>query len=451
MQNLNNYVKIICILTIGGYCMKNAKLYPTIVVPGIGQSRTDMIDEHGKKIKRAWPLDVDTKALVKKLAPSAVRMMMTRLDLGFSKALYNAIGEALEPLKCDRHGRPKNRLRVYTFDKPLSECSEDEKHFIGRMIPYRFFTDKIGEENLYYFAFNPFGCAEDTVDALRDFVVFVKERTGAEKVNLISISLGGTLVTQYLSQYGHHEDINRLIGIVSAFDGSTTVSTILENTLPLEKFSDLICELFGKDTGEKVAAVFAKLPERLAKQYKDVVFDALRDHLLLHNTTMWGAVPSGDYKRLRDALLTTDDLKHIRAYSDKAFSVRNDFKKFVSDAAENGIEIFSLCGYSLPMFVSGTDDNSDGIVHVDSCAMGKVSCPIGKTFEPSYGSVLSDDRQIDASKSAISDRVWFFKNMGHEQCAKEERLLNLAAKLLFDDSIKNVNSSDEFPQFSICK
>ena len=431
--------------------MANDRILPVIVVPGIGQSRTDMIDENGKKICRAWPLDIDTKALVKRIAPSLGAMLLTRRDCGFSKALYRALGEALEPLKCGFDGRPKNSLRVETFDSPLSECSDDEKHFIGRMIPYKYFTDVLGEENLFYYAFNPFGCAEDTVNSLRDFIVRVKEKTKSEKVNLIAISLGGTLVTQYLNEYGHHRDIHRLVGIVSAFDGSTTISTILGNTLPTEKFCGLIGELFGKGLGEKVSKVFNKLPDRLKNLYKDTVFEALRDHLLLCNTTMWGAVPSDDYMRIRDSLLLKKEFDAIRSYTDKAFNVRNDFEKLVSTAKENGTGIFSLCGYSLPMFVSGTDDNSDGIVHVDSCAMGKVSSRIGETLSTQDGSVLSDDKQIDASKSALSDRVWYFKNMGHEQCAKEEKLLRLASLLLSDDSIQNANSSDEFPQFSVCK
>ncbi len=431
--------------------MKESLIYPAIVVPGIGQSRTDMLDENGNRIQSAWPLDIDTKKLVLKLAPSAVAMILTRHDMGFSKALYRTLGEALNPLRCGFDARPVNRLRVRTFENPLSECTDDQKHFIGRMIPYKYFTDRIGEDNLYYYAFNPFGCAEDTVNSLRDFVVKVKERTGAEKVNLISISLGGTLVTQYLAEYGHCGDINKLIGIVSAFDGSTTISTILGNTLPTEKFCDLIGELFGKGIGEKVSSVFNKLPEKLKILYKDTVFTALRDHLLLCNTTMWGAVPSGDYCKIRDALLTSPKLSAIREYSDKAFSVRNDFSKLVDDAAKNGTKIYSLCGYSLPMFISGTDDNSDGIVHVDSCAMGKVSAPIGKVLDKEDGSVLSDDGQIDASKSALPHRVWYFKNMGHEQCAKEEKLLKLASVLLSDDYVKDVHSSEEFPQFSVCK
>ena len=39
---------------------------PTIIVPGIGQSKVDLYSSDNKRIKSAWPMDIDTKPLVKK-------------------------------------------------------------------------------------------------------------------------------------------------------------------------------------------------------------------------------------------------------------------------------------------------------------------------------------------------------------------------------------------------
>ena len=51
---------------------------PTIIVPGIGQSKVDLYSEDNKRIKCAWPLDVDTKAFVKKIIPSAIGLLITK-------------------------------------------------------------------------------------------------------------------------------------------------------------------------------------------------------------------------------------------------------------------------------------------------------------------------------------------------------------------------------------
>ena len=53
---------------------------PTIIVPGIGQSKVDLYSSDNKRIKCAWPLDVDTKSFVKKIIPSAIGLLITKRD-----------------------------------------------------------------------------------------------------------------------------------------------------------------------------------------------------------------------------------------------------------------------------------------------------------------------------------------------------------------------------------
>lgn len=46
--------------------MTNNEFYPCIILPGIGQSKTELTDGAGNRIKSAWPLDIDTDKLLKK-------------------------------------------------------------------------------------------------------------------------------------------------------------------------------------------------------------------------------------------------------------------------------------------------------------------------------------------------------------------------------------------------
>ena len=39
------------------------KIIPTVIVPGIGQSKVDLIDDNGNKTGSAWPLHFDTGPL----------------------------------------------------------------------------------------------------------------------------------------------------------------------------------------------------------------------------------------------------------------------------------------------------------------------------------------------------------------------------------------------------
>ena len=42
----------------------NCGYYPTVVIPGIGQSKTALYSADGKMLKTAWPVDIDGKKLL---------------------------------------------------------------------------------------------------------------------------------------------------------------------------------------------------------------------------------------------------------------------------------------------------------------------------------------------------------------------------------------------------
>jgi hypothetical protein len=69
---------------------------PTIIIPGIGQSKVDLYSEDNQRIKCAWPLDIDSKAFVKQLIPSGLKLLITKNDKSFCKNLKKAVKEAVK-------------------------------------------------------------------------------------------------------------------------------------------------------------------------------------------------------------------------------------------------------------------------------------------------------------------------------------------------------------------
>ena len=88
---------------------------PTIIIPGIGQSKVDLYSEDNKRIKCAWPLDVDTKSFVKMIIPSAIRLLITRNDKSFCKALKKAVAEMVTPLRVNKEGVPTENLHIVDY------------------------------------------------------------------------------------------------------------------------------------------------------------------------------------------------------------------------------------------------------------------------------------------------------------------------------------------------
>ena len=103
------------------------KFNPTIIIPGIGQSKVDMIDSKGNKIKSAWPFDIDMKSALDDLKGSIMKMMLFRKDAGFSDKVAKIVRSITFPLSCKSDGSSLNPLRTVTYEKSVKECTDDEK------------------------------------------------------------------------------------------------------------------------------------------------------------------------------------------------------------------------------------------------------------------------------------------------------------------------------------
>ncbi len=442
----------------------NCGFYPTVVVPGIGDCKAYEVDEKGNKLRAAWPPDIDKDAmekLKKTLIFPALRMLVTRHDLGFTKKAGEAISEALDTLTSDANGKYKHNIQVVTYDDSLDKLPEEDRKFIYRMLPLKPLAEVIGEDHLFYFGFVPIANTYDTVERLRAFIKTVKEKTGHSKVNLASVSLGATITTAYLDAYASDGDVNRVVGVVPAFDGSITISDIMKGDIAFDDYESLFVELMGKSKAEKVIKIANLLPKKILRDFIDSVIGAIVKTLILNATIMWGLVPAHEYEKLSAKLLSDPAHANLKAQTDRAWRSRNDFPALVAKARENGISIFSLCGHDVQLFkaVNSTEVSSDMVVHTASCSMGAKIAPLGKTLGDGYKQQnlccsntahnhISPDNTIDASCGALPDTTWYWRSMEHEEAAVNAKLLELMKILLCNDDLKDVFQNPEYPQFN---
>ncbi len=435
--------------------------YPTILLPGIGQSRVDLVDENGTKLRSGWPLDLDQKALIKPVALPALLMLLTRMDLGLTRAVAKGIRAALDPLTCLPDGTRKHRVRVVSYPYSLAQCSEEEKKYIFRMVPVQGLADTIGWDHLYFYAYDIFGEIDATVRDLDAFIQQVKAETGHDKVNLMPVSMGGTLCTAYFADYGAKGDVHRVVGAVPAYLGSHVVADLLNGNIDADDYESLFVYLLGNKDGKAINKYVRYVPRRIVKKLIHTLLKSALDTVLRNSTTMWGLVPAYAYEGLRDRLLCDPAQAGIRQKLDHYYeTVRKDLPAFVRREQARGVSFFSLCGYHYPLFraIRTQDMSSDGIVPVLSASMGAHCAPLGQTLPEGYRQQnsccqnpqhnhISPDRLIDASCGAMPDSTWFYKNMEHEQAADNKELLHLCCLLLQDDSIKDVFSDPAHPQF----
>ena len=163
---------------------RNCGYYPTVVIPGIGQSKTALYSADGKMLKTAWPVDIDGKKLLKALSFQAFKTVMTGDDSKLLKKLKELVAQEVSALKVNSEGVPNPFLKPVDYDrKPLSLCSEDDKRYIYKMVPMKDVAEIIGEDRLFFFAYNSFGQPYETAKALDSYIQNVKRLTGSDKVN----------------------------------------------------------------------------------------------------------------------------------------------------------------------------------------------------------------------------------------------------------------------------
>ncbi len=429
---------------------------PCIVLPGIGQSKVELLDGKGEKVKMAWPLDVNGDALLGSLKGSLMKMMLFRRDAGFSDKVAGVVKEAADPIAVNPDGTMKNNVRVVTYPYSLAKCSEDEKRYIYKMVPMQKLTEAIGEENLYFFAFNSFGEPYKTARALDAFIQQVKAETGSDRVNLIPVSLGGALSTAYFDAYGSKNDVKRVLYFVAALEGTHLIADVMEKKINADDPLGLLEMFSDKATVDSLRSLTAMMPEGVLDATMDKLIDTLLDNTICNCGMLWATVPPDRYEAL--AISRLSDTKHaaLRAMTDKYWNAQKNLRAIIAERQKNGTEFFAIVGYNLPLqsFVPSVKLSSDGLINTSSASLGAETKPLGEFFteqEAAENLYISPDRTVDASKGFLPDTTWYFKDQFHDATAYNDTALEIAKRVLSDDSFKDIFSDASLPQFGVAQ
>ena len=438
-----------------GYC-------PTIIVPGIGQSKVDLYSSDNERIKCAWPIDIDTKPFVKKLIPSAIKLIITKNDKSFVKKLEIAVADAVSALRVNNEGVPTENLHIVDYNgNSLKNCTPDEKRYIYKMVPMESLAEVIGEDHLYFFAYNSFGQPYETAEMLDKYIQNVKKETGHEKVNLIPVSLGGSIATAYFDAYGEKNDVNRVCYFVPAANGSTLIADVFSKNLDLSNPYSLLQMFLDSKSVETLKKVLSRLGADTAEHIVGALIDGLLNTFLRNCPGMWAVVPHEKYTDFRDRYLIGDEYKVLRSKTDRFFKAQSNLRELLEKIESNGTKFFSVCGYDLPLLpIAGTKNlNSDTIVDFKSASLGGTAAPAGEKLQEDYTPVydrckdhshnhISPERTVDLSTAIFPDSTFCFRHQVHDDTAYNDVALLLCKEILTNENFTGVYSDERFPQFN---
>ena len=458
-------------------CGGNCDVCPAIVVPGIGQSNVWLLDDNGDYVLDAdgnrincFPGYFDIAKIVMKVLVPALLSLVTQSDLGLSKALAEALAGAFYMNSSDFNGKAPACVEVEKYPYSVAQCSEYEKQQIYNNIPLQDYAKQVGEDHLYYFAYNSFGNNIDIVDELYAFIQQVKKETGHDKVNIVPISMGGTVANGLLDYYPEVvNDLNKVVYIVPALNGSTIVGDVMtKNIAFLDKdylYNGFLEGLMDEEDARMIEVIARILPDELLVKALDTAVDKLLADVFSKNTNMWALLPQEYYEEASAELLSAPEYKKIKEQTDRYHIAQVNSNKNIQNLVDNGVQVFNIVDYDFPLYNIGNAwnaDNADGVIQLKSTAMGVHSALVGETLpedyvqqnaycnDPSHNHI-SPDRVVDASTGLLPDTTFYFDGQAHEKTARNDVIIKLATELLATDNITDVYSTPDYPQFNYAR
>ena len=446
---------------------KEYDMLPVIYVSGFGATTLAEFDENGNT-EPVFPPSID--GILDYLGSNIGKILIGLFDtIFFGKT--NKLAQSLAPLIIDivddislnPDGTSKNANVA-----PIIEGAENTslKAFTDNgMLAYVPYTgsefldmecvgDIIGDDKVFNFTYDWRYSHVDNAEIFRDYVIDVLELTGADKVNIYSISQGALIVGAYL--YNHAEDgfLNNIVFDTPTLEGTDLVSGVFGiedinvNTAPL---GPLLAQILHMEFD--LGGIISVIPTG----FINLAFDYGRRDLILpdsmiYGTAFWDMLPTDKLVQLQEYWLDpVESAAVIEKTNALHYGFMSNIRSTFDKAEDNGAKITIKSGSGIPMIIGG-NDNSDGIVNLKySC--GATCVPLGEKFDDSYVQKnagvysVSPDRTIDLSTAYYPERTWIIKNNVHGQAEWDTRSFDFIVTQLMTQGIENAYSSYEFPQF----
>lgn len=488
-----------------------------VFVTGIGQSRSYSFDEkytkegafehgtlqdyenyaplvaNGDFLDR-WNLfepSFDAKAVVNIviLLAEMVFHRVTGIRIISDRAISAVISSIFKYNLCDENGNLPANVVTPRYPMPVSEYpgiteedgtffSEAKARFYSSIPCEEIAREKFGddfEDHIYCFNYPTFSFIQKNVADLHEFIekILKENKLGADEVVLVPMSMGASVVSQYLATYPSRADnhVLRVVSIVGCWNGSDVVSDLLRlhyvDNSPEEFYGGLMGEVFNsflgmEPLGDIIILILRLLPKKDIRQFLDQALGIFGQKMLLGASSLTVLIPSYDYDELKSLIKMENVKKETEIYHQAQSTIKERFEKLDK---EEGIKFSFIAGYGLA-FGEQTGDymgfgfmnsapktNSDEVINISSTAPGTQFVAPGQKFDSTEGRVLSPDGSIDISKTYYKDSTWYFYQQKHE-LEYDNTAISLAIELALG-RIKTVADCDNaqedqfyYPQFN---
>ncbi len=432
--------------------------YPVIIVPGYGGA--GLFTEDGERV---WGPDIGAMALGLLENIAKTGRALGNLVMGDAQLIGEVVGEQvvdkLGILRCNDDGTSVYPLRPISVEAAETNTAALNEKFPDGANTYELeiqteLKKYLAPSRIYNFTCDFRMGAEYNANMLRDYIDSVLEHSGAEKVNIYSLSHGGQVTATYLALYGDDNKVDNVVmtspaigGAGIAYDPFAGEIDFDEETLIRFIEQGVMIE---EDINWLLKANWLGILDDILYAVKPYFYQVMGNW-----GSIWDFMPPDKYDCAKELLL--DETKHagLIAKSDRfhyeIFPTIGERLRYLRE--EYGMNISIIAGYG-NRIISGMNEDSDSIITLSS-ATGATTPPFGKRFADGYVQIndcdgkykVSPDMTVDASTAFLPDNTWFVKGMFHAFVVFDDYTMELVMKLLLTDEITDVYSDENFPQF----
>ncbi|MBQ8015402.1 MAG: hypothetical protein IJ264_04365 [Clostridia bacterium] len=435
--------------------------YPVIIVPGYSSTNLYYGDslETGESV---WGLDWD-HVLSRVFARIAeLGIGLGALTVGNAEYISDVLAEEMnvlfEKLRCNPDG-----TSAYELHQDYTKAEDKNSLVLMNRYPdgkYQQETEiaaeiaqYIGYKNIYNFSSDFRMGAEYCAGLLDEFIQSVKEHSGKDKVNLFAVSHGGMVTATYLTLYGHKGDVDNAVLTVPAIGGAG----IAYDAMTAQVEFDEECLLRFIENGTMTEENYNWFVKAQQLGFVDTLLNSLFPKILPtlgYWGSLWDFIPIHKYEETKAMLLDPDESARLIRISDRYhYEIWPSMPQKLAECIENGMNISIIAGTG-NRIVSGLMEDSDGII-TTAASTGATCAPYGQRFADGYvqknpcggKNKVSPAMTIDASTAYLPDNTWFVDGLFHGMTYKDNYTRVLMMTQLLTDSITDVYSDKNYPQF----
>lgn len=408
-----------------------------------------------------FPADLIVKVIFENLAELIWNLIINDYD-AISSLLGKAANELFGPIACDTNGKP---------DPDTGKKDESDYEL----------QNGFGYDNAYKFVYDWRFDMSTIAAQLDNYINYVLELTESDKVALVAMSMGNSVLTTYLYEYyytaenyAQRNHIDSVIFVAGAMNGVNVCEdpfsgNIKVDTLSLMRFLKEVLNGNGLYTFFEVLYTLGII-EPLVK-YVDNLTSELLDHGFNESVIdsiatipgFYALMGKERYEEARDYIFNTPEkrakyAKLIEMSDYYHYFVQATNADIIQSLLDDGINtaIFAEYGYSMIPLTSDNDRMTDGTISTYCESFGATCADVDGTLGDGYVQAkecvcgknhVSADNQIDASTGKFPDITWFGKYMHHT--IEEDYLCDWIDLIIYSDEQKTVWSYEEYPQFLI--